>query len=332
MYHSIDFIPDTLSLEDYLKLKYPSLWIANTAAGPDQDASDMYDDLAYNVGDPVLYKGVLYICTSAHDSGNTFDASKFRRAKKLYFNTWEDWFLLPASRPLFNPPKIRKRTLEIPGRDGLLDLSKSDTGYSVFENSEGSWEFIVENDHEDWAVLYSRIMNQIHGADVKLILEDDPFYYRPGSVSVNQWVSDAAYSKITIDYSVEPYKYVICSGDREWLWDPFDFETGVIRDYIFDVAAETSFTFTGGRKPIRPKIYYTNATNLKVTWKRIEPKYDGTTEYTTIWTDEIPNGTGSVDSKFYVSDADYKVTFEKKNASGSAIAGQLRFDYREGSL
>ena len=214
----------------------------------------------------------------------------------------------------------------------MLDLSKSDTGYSVFENSEGSWEFIVENDHEDWTVLYSRIMNQIHGADVKLILEDDPFYYRPGSVSVNQWVSDAAYSKITIDYSVEPYKYVICSGDREWLWDPFDFETGVIRDYIFDVAEETSFTFTGGRKPIRPKIYYTNAANLKVTWKRIEPKYDGTTEYTTIWTDEIPNGTGSVYSKFYVSDADYKVTFAKKDSSGSAIAGQLRFDYREGSL
>ena len=65
-------------------------------------------------------------------------------------NTWDDWRLVPASRPVFNPPAQKVKTLEIPGGDGVIDLSQSLTGYPVYQNRTGSIEFIVMNDFKPW--------------------------------------------------------------------------------------------------------------------------------------------------------------------------------------
>lgn len=58
----------------------------------------------------------------------------------------DDWRLVPASRPLFNPPAQKVKTLDIPGGDGVIDLSQALTGYPVYQNRTGSIEFIVMND------------------------------------------------------------------------------------------------------------------------------------------------------------------------------------------
>lgn len=121
-------------------------------------------------------------------------------------NTWEDWHLVPSSRPVFNPPALKKKTLDIPGGDGLIDLSDSLTGYPVYNNREGSFEFIVMNDYWEWQEAYSTIMDYLHGIKMIAFLEDDPDYYYEGRFTVNNWKSDKNYSLITIDYDVDPYK------------------------------------------------------------------------------------------------------------------------------
>ena len=153
----------------------------------------------------------------------------------MSINTWEDWGLIPSSRPVFAMPKKKKRTIDIPGMDGVLDLSDA-YGESVFENREGSFEFIVaspllEDQSRQWFHLYSIIANAIHGRRVRLILEDDPNYYYEGKLSFNEWRSDPTYSLVVLDYSVGPYKYAVESSIGPWRWDPFDFEIGVIRNY-----------------------------------------------------------------------------------------------------
>ena len=60
-------------------------------------------------------------------------------------NTWDDWHLIPSTRPLVNPPSRKKNTVDIPGADGSLDLSNVVSGHPVYENRSGSFEFIVEN-------------------------------------------------------------------------------------------------------------------------------------------------------------------------------------------
>ena len=146
-------------------------------------------------------------------------------------NTWTDWHLIPASRPLVNPPSVKTNFIEIPGADGTLDLTESLSGRAMYGDRTGQWTFYVDNGHGSWASIYSEIMGYLHGKNFTAVLEDDPFFYYEGRFSVNQWLSEASNSKIVINYEVGPYKlYSITDGDL-WLWDPFSFETGVIKSY-----------------------------------------------------------------------------------------------------
>lgn len=122
-------------------------------------------------------------------------------------NTWDDWHLVPSTRPVFNPPAVKTKILEIPGGDGVIDLTESLSGYPVFSNREGTLEFIVMNDYGEWHDRYSEIMTYLHGHSMRAVLEDDPDFYYEGRFSINEWKSEKLFSKIAIDYSLKPYKY-----------------------------------------------------------------------------------------------------------------------------
>ena len=170
-------------------------------------------------------------------------------------NTWDDWHLIPSTRPLFNPPDVKTHIVDIPGANGQIDLTESLTGYPLYENRTGSIEFYVANGYEDWSVLYSKIMNYLHGKRMRATLEDDRYFYYEGRFEVNKWESDKWWSKITIDYDVYPYKKEPNSSIEPWLWDPFDFEYGIIRDYSeLVVDGSLSLEILGRQEPIVPEI------------------------------------------------------------------------------
>ena len=181
-------------------------------------------------------------------------------------NTWTDWHLIPSTRPLVNPPKPNTKGIQIPGRNGTLDMSKVLTGYMTYQNRTGSWEFIVENDHWDWATAYSTIMGYLHGQDMCCVFEDDEQYYYKGLLSVNAWKSDKSWSLITIDYDLHPYKRTIQLSDEDWLWDPFNFETDMIKSYDTTISAGATITWTiqVSQEIIKPTIYTSASTNNMV--------------------------------------------------------------------
>ena len=154
-------------------------------------------------------------------------------------NTWDDWHLVPSSRPLFNPPAAKTHFVDIPGGDGSIDLSEALSGKVNYSGRSGSWEFIVINsgqveydsEYDEWYERYTEIMEYLHGREYRAILDDDPSYYYKGRFSVDQWNSNAGNSTIVINYVVDPYKRQLYSSGDDWLWDPFNFETGVIRSY-----------------------------------------------------------------------------------------------------
>lgn len=159
-------------------------------------------------------------------------------------NTWENWHLIPASRPTMVHPQ--QKTLiasDIPNVNGAVDLSLSQNKYPVFNNREGNFSFIYNplisgmyKDYKPWNVLYSEISEFIHGRKLRMVLEDDPGYYYEGRFEVESWTSntDGSGSVINIKYSVAPYKVSIFSSLNEWLWDPFNFYNGVITSDVFN--------------------------------------------------------------------------------------------------
>lgn len=162
-------------------------------------------------------------------------------------NTWDDWHLIPTSRPLFNPPDVKTQYVDIPGSYGSLDLTEILTGYPLYENREGSNEFYVMNGYWSWSTAYSTIMNYLHGKTMRAVLEDDKDFYYEGRFAVNEWKSNENWSTIVIDYSVYPFKKEMYSGIEDWLWDPFNFETGIIRNYK-DISVNGTYTMRIGAR------------------------------------------------------------------------------------
>lgn len=143
-------------------------------------------------------------------------------------NTWDDWHLVPTSRPLVPPPSVNASYVTIPGSNGALDLTEALTGYPTYTNRTGSWEFLVLNGYGEWYARYSEIMAYLHGKKFRAILDDDPNYYYEGRFAVDSWASNKDWSRITINYNVGPYKIEVHGIDENWLWDTFNFETDMV--------------------------------------------------------------------------------------------------------
>lgn len=188
-------------------------------------------------------------------------------------NTWDDWKILPTERPVFAPPKPKTTYIDIPGGNGALDLSESLTGYPVYENRTGSFKFRVMNNYVEWHERYTEIMEHLHGRSMNAILADDPDYFYKGRFTVDSWESGDTWSQITIGYTVDPYKWSVLSSVDSWLWDPFNFDNGIILEETFSNIEVNSpdawitHTFNSdmfGRAPIIPTFNVSDSSGLMV--------------------------------------------------------------------
>lgn len=234
-------------------------------------------------------------------------------------NSWVDWYLIPSSRPVFNPPEPKYKFVDIPGADGQIDMSSVLTGDIAYNNRQGSLEFIVDNgqlseyDHKNWANLYSEIMDYLHGRLLKAVpVDDDPAFCYEGRFSVNQWTSDTNNSKITIDYNVNPYKLERFSSLEKWEWDSFNFETSIIREYKdLRVDGSLKFMVIGRRMRVTPSfvVKSDDGEGMKVT-------FDGTTY-------DLADGTSRIINI---------QTVEGENVFNFTGKGTISIDYRGGCL
>lgn len=195
--------------------------------------------------------------------------------ERPYVNTWRDWHIVPNSRPVMNPPAPKVNYVDIPGSNNSIDLTEVLTGNVKYNSREGSFEFLVDvSKWNSWMEAYTTIMNYLHGQRMDLILDDEPGYYYSGRFTVNEWKSAKDGSSITIDYVVDAYKYELSSTIDNWLWDPFNFETGIARDYSnITVNRYLSIDVGGSDMPVVPSFIVTSIQDsLVVNWKGVDYK------------------------------------------------------------
>lgn len=136
------------------------------------------------------------------------------------YHTFRDWSLVAEKIPVISPPKPKTSYVSVPGASGDLDYTEALTNSVTYENRKGSWSFIVLPDM-DWAVAYTAIMTALQGKKMRIILDDDPLYLYTGRFAVNEWESNRGYSRIVIDYNLEPYKDAVAGSTEnlDWAWD-----------------------------------------------------------------------------------------------------------------
>lgn len=165
-------------------------------------------------------------------------------------------------------PKINE--IEVLGLSGTVDFSEV-TGELYHENRKGL-EFVfsvIDGGYDSWSRIYTGVSMWIHGKKVKVILDNDTSYYYVCRLQVDSKKSDETLSKIVLSGTAEPFKYELCASDEDWLWDTFDFETGVIRELAeVEITAENqSVVIAGGGKPQPVDITVKNSNDLILQYK-----------------------------------------------------------------
>lgn len=178
---------------------------------PDYDDPPKAEYIHYNRMSFHNFKFSIYAGTPPQIQRNPFCSS----FDDDCVNTWDNLHLIPTSRPVINSPELKTSSVDIPGSDGKIDLSRALSGFPIYENRIGSLEFIVDPDYDDWVNVYQKASNYFNGAFRLMALEDDPYWIYSGIFKVNSWTSDIHYSTIVIDYSVKPYKRYLLSTDPD---------------------------------------------------------------------------------------------------------------------
>lgn len=142
-------------------------------------------------------------------------------------NTYADWHIVPEMRPAIVPPTPKFIYDDLPGASGSLDLTTSLTGLVNYNDRSGTISFIVLNGFGTWHERYTEIMHYLGGKKMRMILADDPEYFYLGRYNVNAWTSEEHWSKIDIDYRVEPFKYSVAEESRDF---SLNNGTAVLRD------------------------------------------------------------------------------------------------------
>ena len=173
-------------------------------------------------------------------------------------HTYNDWNLILISKTIgFPSPKIE--TEDIPGADSSLDFSEVLTGDVHYDNRTLEFEFEMIDPVKNWDNKISEITNYLHGKKFKIILDSDPSFYYYGRVSINDFKSNKTTGTISIEADVEPYKYDLWSSIEDWLWDPFNFETGIIYETKnIEISGQKLLTIVGRRLKCVPIIEVSN--------------------------------------------------------------------------
>jgi hypothetical protein len=166
-----------------------------------------------------------------------------------------------------SPPEVQTKFVDIPMRDGELDLTEALTGNVKYKNRQIEISFLYLGDFDNIWLKISDIENYLHGKRLKAVFDDDISYYYIGRWQVSEPSIDRKSGTFLIVGNCEPYKYDGTYEDGDWLWDPFDFETGYISDRAFDVDGVFVAMLGGSDKEIIPTI--TTDADMSVT-------YDGT--------------------------------------------------------
>lgn len=138
-------------------------------------------------------------------------------------------------------PSVQTKFVAIPLRDGDLDLTNVPSDRVHYGNRKIKMNLNCVTDYPGEKM--SDVANKLHGQKVHIIFDDDLYYFYNGRLDMSSFKENRKGGEYVIDANCDPFKYQIQSSAEEWLWDPFDFENGIINE-LKDIVVSTSETIS----------------------------------------------------------------------------------------
>lgn len=126
-------------------------------------------------------------------------------------------------------PTVQKHMVSVPLRDGDLDYTDYLTNSVKYGNRPITMLFLYQG-YDDFTAKFSEITNLFHGKECNIIFDRDLNYYYVGRLEVGKYKNLRYGGTFQIEADCQPFKLSVQSTADDWLWDPFNFETGYIND------------------------------------------------------------------------------------------------------
>lgn len=153
-----------------------------------------------------------------------------------------------------SPPSPKTYTVDIPGGNGVIDLTEALTGDVAYENRKQSFDFAIIDPSMGFETAKTKISNFLHGRAFDYTMTMDPGYTYHGRFTVSSY-SHEVYANgfvgtIKVDIDANPYKRKEQPA------------------YRLNATGGKLFRFESGRRPVHPVIECSQP--CFVTWKDIE--------------------------------------------------------------
>ena len=134
--------------------------------------------------------------------------------------------------------------------------------------------FDLVGNYLDFETALLALSNAVHGQWLQVILDSDPAYYYQGVITVERAKDNPVDGDVVIVCDANPYKLERFPSDGTWEWDPFRFDTGIIRNYADlpvlvtadantvarfqagDVSLATKLVIPGCRQKVAPRFIF----------------------------------------------------------------------------
>lgn len=229
------------------------------------------------------------------------------------YHSYDDWGLYVTNTDCIGAPELMTSYVEVPGRNGLIDMTEVISGRPIYKSRPIHIELAGIRDKINWDAVISTFRNLINGRVCQIIFDNDISYFWRGRVEIKDFVSVMKLGRFAIEIpDADPYKYNVESSAEPWLWDPFDFETGVVHDDgEIEVDGTETVTIPAGYMYVCPEI------SVSMTSTTFSVTYHGKTY-------ALANGTNRIPQILVNGDEEETLTF--------AGSGTIILMYRGGSL
>lgn len=126
------------------------------------------------------------------------------------YHTYTDWGLYITNTDCIGNPEQYTKYVEVPGRNGLVDLSEAVAGRQVYKKREIKIQLAGAKNKTTWSATLSDIRNKINGKICQFVFDDDTTYFWRGRVEIKDFSSALKLGKFTISVpNADPYKYSV---------------------------------------------------------------------------------------------------------------------------
>lgn len=152
-----------------------------------------------------------------------------------------------------SPPEPKTYTVDIPGGDGVIDLTQSLTGDVVYKNRQQTFTFMVVNP-DSFERVKTDVSNFLHGKGFDYQITMDPGYTYHGRFTVTEY-----------DHTLYSYPGLVGIFSIKIDADPYKLKGHMT--YKLNATGGKMFRLESGRKPVHPVIECTQP--CKVRWKNV---------------------------------------------------------------